>query len=353
MSENSPQNKDPLKPDLIMPPDNPLDTPDNPVGEFDPSTPLNSELGAISLETLQAGIDRGGLAVLGLRRAITEARLRRAEKADERADELMDAAAIRGGLAEAARDQELPKDKALRQQLVPVTRSELRNVRRTARQRTKVMNANAEAVRLRSNYGGQDMHGKNLVDKDVYLSPYHNADVLDTLHKTHKRKGEEYPEIKHAAQQAVSARKASNILPNDLGTPEQLERLENGRYPRGRIRAELRAARQLRRTERIAERYGDRIQKTIDGKDRHGRKVRKQVESTYDRVDKLTNRLLDLEQRTEQKREVVNEHKEERKIARNERREKRKVRREATKQKTKKTAIKTARKTAADEDTEE
>lgn len=285
------------------------------------SVRLQGEIGAINLEFLQAGIDRGALGFLGLRRVITE---KRAHRAAEKGSELLTSADVHKEVTEAVLDQRLPVP-----ELYPVTRSEERAALRASRRRTKAMMRESNKIRLQSIYGATDAMGR----------PFYKDNRPSYVIEDGK----------------IRVNRLS-IHENDLGTNAQIERLKTERYtsgnipvlrkiepgsristipilrniikPGGRVGAELNAAKAFHKDEEIAGRIRDKLQRSIDGDDLRTRNLRYQAERHLDRAKRLDKRLKVIDRDIEARHEQIDERKARRKKNKRANQEKRAERQE-------------------------
>lgn len=269
-----------------------------------PTMPTAPEV--INTPIINEAIDESTPAFIGLRIAIAKMRLGRTERAGELADELVNTKQTRQEVASSVLNNRMPSP-----YLSPKTRGDARTGKRTSRNRTKVMTANVEAIRLAGIYGAHDEQGRDLIE----LGKEEEKDLtyLRNFHSPEERKKREYDgdEAQHQVNIGRFAQPAT--FPNDLGTQAQQDRLANVPYSKPRIRSEKKAVRNLDKTRARANKYGGRIKETMEGSDVPSQIIRVRAERNQNRADKLSQHLQHLEELREQNNQIKKARRQKRK----------------------------------------
>ncbi len=255
----------------------------------------------------------------GLRRAIAGWRLRRAE---ERIPRLGYSRVVRGELAEATLQNRIPHERAY-----PETFSERRAALKASRRTAKIVKHEAEKIRLRGTYGSADGRGRPFNKNDRPFYEVELGEMKPDGTRNTKVVVKQHPYI--ADQSGEPIRDSSGDLiyrrENDLGTPEQKERLKNGRYTRRKVpvlrrvlpgrqvESELSAAKRFNKHDRKAQKIRGQINRTIDGNDIPGNVATRRINRKANRIDRLESRIEKLDENGQKKQEKKAERQEERK----------------------------------------
>lgn len=236
--------QEPLSPELALHP-----LPERPAAfsptETFPYNPTDEEGMIKPGEIIEITGDNLTLAVGGLWRAVAE---RRRERAEERVVKLGQSIMARAEGADAVLHHRLP-DADIR----PIKAGERRSTMRNARRREKKIKQGYNQLRLENLYGGVDAAGRE--------------------------------------------------HPNDLGTTAQRVRLWNGRYTTKEIKGEMAAHREYNRNESVRNRLGNRIDRTIEGRDIRSRVQKVRIGINESRIPRLERRVENLDRRREEARD--------------------------------------------------
>lgn len=217
-------------------------------------------------------LEPSDLSISGLRRLITEKRVERAEK---KIRELSVAEDANHEAVTAAKRGHLPK-----KGYEPVTKQEHRSTYKMDKKIDK-LTANSTKKLYRSMYGSTDSQGRPLQPS---LRPSYELGPDGKIKTQTYERG------------------------NDLGTEEQLRRLETSRYPRYQRKAEMKARKVFFKTNRSSERISGKIDQATSGNDIGSRFNRYRIHSADKRVTRLVSKL----EKRGMKTEVSNERKQRR-----------------------------------------
>lgn len=195
--------------------------------------------------------DTSVIALTGLRRVIAERGERRAAKA---AADLSKSAVVRQKSVEAVMRNRLPA-----REFQPITRKEQGLAVKAARKREKIIAKEYEKDRAQRIYGSRDHRGE--------------------LIYTHVTLGEK-KKIKPTTT-------SDGMMLNDLGTPAQNERLENGRYTRARKRSEKRINKQFNAVDEAARRIRTELEGVVSSDDP---KMERKISRKISRATRLAAR---------------------------------------------------------------
>jgi len=220
--------------------------PDSPLNALRPLTPSKETIA----EKLNSAIDRTALAFNGLRRHVET---RKYEKGKKSLPNLEHSIAVRQENARAQQFDTLP-----REGYTPTTKAQQREALLSSLRTAQLVKLAVDQKKQTSIYGATDELGRPRLLTDENGKP-----IKDDRYN--------YFTIP---------------VPNDLGTPEWEDRLRNGDYSQVRIKAERRAAERVRQDEVAREKLIKKIDGTISGRGKLGKKVDR-IRSTPDRVKRL------------------------------------------------------------------
>lgn len=179
------------------------------------------------------------------------------------------------------------------------------NIRQAIRG-TKFANAGWRMDARADSYGTTDDNGNMFLDLDEEGKPQY--EVFDGSVTEGQRAlnfklilkgGEEMPDIPYGY---TTTRHAT--IPSDLNDPARhKERLDNGRYSRGRVRSETKARNQQANDAAERERLGEQMEAAANGEDFIGRAVSSRADKHEAKANRLAEKLAERERKQREKRD--------------------------------------------------
>lgn len=275
-----------------------------------------NEIGSLNLETLKSGVDHAAVAILGLKNFINTQRLETAELKNKK---LEDQQRIRPDILNS-----IVQGTAFNSGSEPVTRSERRMAMRNARRRNTLVRNYTRKVRLNT-YGGTDSEGRALYTDDpekvttkdgrpVYV--IENGDVV--VKRATRSAGDTHSQPFSIKNTGIH-RNIENPAPrpSDLGTPAQIERLNNGRYTKSRVKSELKTARKFNRINsgvkhnpfsQASNKVNSRVNSEFNQTDIKGKLFNFRKKKVENIIKKRLAKSKDLSERIDSKRKIIEDN---------------------------------------------